>query len=145
MIETNAISAFSRAIFDHRIHFRAGPRVGLEQPDRSSPAGPNNSPTLGAVHDDERMSGVADVANETGKDTSESQHSTGLDRSIRPGVPVPATLLVAQMCDGALLLQGWRSGPSAYVISQDAEPLRHALATAFGSAGHGTTTDQPQS
>lgn len=57
----------------------------------------------------------------------------GLERSIRPGVPVPATLLVAEMRDGALFLQGWRDGPGAYVIAEDAGPLRQALAAAFGN------------
>lgn len=73
--------------------------------------------------------------------TSRPQHRDGLERSIRPGVPIPETLLVAQLCNGALLLQDWRDGVSAYVIPQDAGPLRHALATAFGSAD---TNDQSQ-
>lgn len=82
--------------------------------------------------------------NERGKYPAvEQKRGARLSRSIRPGVPLPDTLLVAQMCDGGLLLQGWRDGPSAYVISQDTGPLRQALATAFGSTGHGTSTDQP--
>jgi len=56
-----------------------------------------------------------------------------IGRSIRPGVPVPATVLVADMGDGALLLQGWRAGPSAYLTAEDAAPLRQVLETAFGS------------
>ncbi|MGH3915829.1 MAG: hypothetical protein ACRDTC_20825 [Pseudonocardiaceae bacterium] len=97
------------------------------------------------------------MANEAGKDTSGlgqggngkrpahgPQPSTGLERSIRPGVPIPATLLIAQMCDGALLLQDWCDGVSAYVIPQDTGPLRHALATAFGSTDHDAINDQPQ-
>ncbi|MGH3904765.1 MAG: hypothetical protein ACRDTE_11325 [Pseudonocardiaceae bacterium] len=47
---------------------------------------------------------------------------------------MPATLLVAEMRDGALFLQGWRDGPAAYVIPEDAGPLRQALAAAFGTA-----------
>lgn len=57
----------------------------------------------------------------------------GLSRSIRPGVPAPATVLIVEMGGGSLLLQGWRDGPSAYVSAEDAEPLRQALATAYGS------------
>ena len=126
----------------------------MRQPGWSSPHRSGHSPVLGAVQYDERISGVADVADETGKDTSElcqgageqcptsgPQHRGGLERSIRPGVPIPETLLVAQLCNGALLLQDWRDGVSAYVIPQDAGPLRHALATAFGNTD---TTDQPQ-
>ena len=56
----------------------------------------------------------------------------GLGRSIRPGAPVPPTVLVADMGGGTLLLQGWRDGPAAYVCAADAGPLRHALAVAFG-------------
>lgn len=57
----------------------------------------------------------------------------GIERSIRPGTAVPPTLLVADMGNGAMLLQGWRVGPSAYVCAADAGPLRRALAAAFGS------------
>lgn len=57
----------------------------------------------------------------------------GVERSIRSGARVPDTLLVAEMRDGALLLQGWRDGPAAYVIPEDAGPLRQALAAAFGT------------
>ncbi len=57
----------------------------------------------------------------------------GLSRSIRPGVPAPETVLIVEMGGGALLLQGWRDGPSAYVSAEDAGPLRQALAAAYGS------------
>ncbi len=58
----------------------------------------------------------------------------GLDRSICPGVPVPATVLVVVMNDGSYLLVGYpQRGPSAYVTAEDAVPLRQALAAAFGS------------
>lgn len=59
---------------------------------------------------------------------------SGFGKSIRPGVPVPATVLVADMGDGALLLQGWRHGPAAYVSVADAVSLRQALAAAFGES-----------
>jgi hypothetical protein len=52
---------------------------------------------------------------------------------IRPGTAVPSTVLVADMGDGALLLQGWQVGLSAYVCAADAGPLREALGVAFGS------------
>lgn len=65
-----------------------------------------------------------------------------IERSIRPGTPVPVTLLVADMGDGALLLQGWRTGPSAYLTPDDALPVRQALAAAFGSDPLGTDPGQ---
>ncbi len=52
---------------------------------------------------------------------------------IRPGAAVPPTVLVAEIGDGALLLQGWQVGPNAHVCAADAGPLREALAAAFGS------------
>lgn len=52
--------------------------------------------------------------------------------SIRPGVPVPATVLVVDMGDGELLVQGWRDGSAAYVSAADGVSLRQALAAAFG-------------
>lgn len=54
-------------------------------------------------------------------------------RSIRPGTAVPPTVLVADMGDGSLLLEGWRDGPSTYLSPTDAVPLRQELARAFGS------------
>jgi len=56
----------------------------------------------------------------------------GVGHSIRPGTPVPATVLVAEMTDGSLLLHGCQDGTNAYLCPQDAGPLRQALAAAFG-------------
>lgn len=63
----------------------------------------------------------------------DNQVQRGVGRSIRPGRPVPATVLIAEMGSGALLLQGWRIGPNAYLTAEDALPLRRALEAAFGS------------
>lgn len=57
---------------------------------------------------------------------------SGIERSIRPGTAVPPTMLVGDMGDGSLLIVGWRDGPSAYLCSADAVPLRRELASAFG-------------
>ena len=79
---------------------------------------------------------VHEADNRAACDTGDrkSQHGqSGIRRSIRPGAPVPVTLLVADMGDGALLLQGWRAGPSAYLTAEDARPLRQVLGDAFGS------------
>ena len=59
--------------------------------------------------------------------------SGGIGYCLCPGVAVPPTLLIAEMGSGALLLQGWQVGPSAYVCAADAGPLREALAAAFGN------------
>ena len=69
-------------------------------------------------------------------DRQPAQH--GIVRSVRPGVTVPATVLVCQM--GALFLHGWRDGPSAYVCADDAALRRQELAAAFGSAPGSDTT-----
>lgn len=83
---------------------------------------------------------MADAVSEAGREpdglrrgAGTPRRTGGLECSIRSAAPMPATLLVAQMCDGAFLLQGWRDGPSAYLIAEDAGPLRQALAAAFGS------------
>lgn len=61
------------------------------------------------------------------------RNGSGIGYCIRPGTAVPPTVLVADMGDGAFLLQGWGVGPNAYVCAADAVPLREALAAAFGS------------
>lgn len=78
----------------------------------------------------EHMSG-SDI--DTGDMNVGGMNVGGIGYCIRPGAPVPPTLLVAEMGDGALLLQGWRAGPSAYVCPADTGPLRVALEVAFGS------------
>lgn len=69
---------------------------------------------------------------ESGIDTG-GMSVNGIGYCIRPGAPVPPTLLVVEMVDSALLLQGWRAGPSAYLCPADTGPLRVALEAAFGS------------
>ncbi|MGH4024162.1 MAG: hypothetical protein ACRDRV_06205 [Pseudonocardiaceae bacterium] len=76
----------------------------------------------------------------TEPDIHHDRGSGGIGYCIRPGAAVPATVLVVDMGDGALLLQGWRMGPSAYVCPTDTGPLRSALAAAFGSTPTDTGT-----
>ena len=71
-----------------------------------------------------------------GRDTDHQRHSTrqpGIEHSIRPGTAVPPTVLIADMYDGGLFLQGWREGPNTYLTSSDAISLRRELAAAFGT------------
>lgn len=63
-------------------------------------------------------------------------------RSIRPGTAVPPTLLVADMGDGSLFLQGSQDGPTVYLSPSDAVSLRRELAAAFGSADLTPSDDQ---
>ncbi|MGH4006598.1 MAG: hypothetical protein ACRDTH_00235 [Pseudonocardiaceae bacterium] len=76
----------------------------------------------------------------TDQDADDPRRGDGQDhqqrnirRSIRPGTAVPPTVLVADMGDGSLLLEGWRDGPSAYLSPAEAVPLRRELARTFGS------------
>lgn len=73
---------------------------------------------------------------------SGGQTSTGIGCSIRPGTAVPHSVLVSDMVDGSLLLEGWRNGPSAYLSPADAMPLRRQLAAAFGSSRRTSNGDQ---
>lgn len=66
-------------------------------------------------------------------DGNGKQASSGTGRSIRPGMAVPSRVLVSDMGDGSLLIEGWRDGPSAYLSPADALPFRRQLAVAFGS------------
>lgn len=76
--------------------------------------------------------------------TNDSRHGDGpdqrarwgIERSIRPGSPVPPTVLVAEMGDGALLLQGWRIGPSAI------SPLKTRCRCAKHESPHSAATRQ---
>lgn len=64
---------------------------------------------------------------------SDTNGMGGLGCSIRPGAPAPETVLVVVMNDSSYLLVGYpQGGPSAYVTTKDAAPLRQVLAAAFG-------------
>lgn len=63
----------------------------------------------------------------------QTQAPSDTGRSIRPGTAVPRSVLVSDMGDGSLLLEGWRDGPNAYLSPADAVPFKRQLAAAFGS------------
>jgi hypothetical protein len=77
-------------------------------------------------HNDAR---VERDANDRGGD----QPQLGTGRSIRPRPVVPFTVLVADLCDGGLFLQGWLDSASAGLHPPDTVPLTQALAPASGS------------
>lgn len=89
--------------------------------------------------DDNRDNTKNNIENDSGVEHGDGERGRrrGLHRSIRPGVPVPTTVLVAEMGDGAMFLQGWQYGSCAYLIAEDTGPLRNALATAFGVGNTG--------
>jgi hypothetical protein len=76
-----------------------------------------------------------------GDDQDQQQLSIG--GSIRRGTAVPPAVLVADMSDGFLRLQGRDEGPSVYLTPPELEPLKRKPAAAFGSielalrGGHG--------
>ncbi len=70
------------------------------------------------------------------------QAPSGAGRSIRPGTAVPSRVLVSDMGDSSLLLEGWREGPRAYLSPADALPLRRQLTVAFGSPQRTPSTSQ---
>lgn len=59
---------------------------------------------------------------------------TGHDRhNIQPCTTVPPTVLVTELDNGRLILQGRPDGPRMYLSPADAVPLRRELAVAFRS------------
>jgi hypothetical protein len=56
----------------------------------------------------------------------------GISRTIRPRTAVPFTVLVTELDNGALILQGRSDGPRVYLGQADALPLRRELAAAYG-------------
>lgn len=81
---------------------------------------------------DEQVSQGFEWFRRSGESSGEHAASS-VERSIRPGTAVPSTVLVSDMGDGSLLLEGWREGPSAYLSPADALPLRRELVRAFES------------
>jgi hypothetical protein len=59
---------------------------------------------------------------------------SGAGRSIRPSTTVPPTVLMTELDNGALILQGRPDGPRVRMSLADAMPLRRELAAAFGRA-----------
>jgi hypothetical protein len=89
------------------------------------------------VQQDDGLAGRDIDHQRQGDDQGQEQHA--IDGSIRPGTAVPPTLFLADMCDGGLVLHGWRDGPTAYLSPSDAIPLRRELAAAFGSTEPGAS------
>lgn len=56
----------------------------------------------------------------------------GISRTIRPRTAMAPTVLVTELDNGALILQGRPDGPRVYLSRVDAVPFRRELAAAFG-------------
>ncbi|MGH3696550.1 MAG: hypothetical protein ACRDRX_21590 [Pseudonocardiaceae bacterium] len=84
------------------------------------------------------------VANDVHHGDHQRQGQRGIGRSVRPGTALPDTVLITHLCDGGLLLHGWRGGPSAYLSPSDAPALRRELAAAFGSRESARRGDQDE-
>jgi hypothetical protein len=69
------------------------------------------------------------------RDTDRQCHGDGQDQqrqpAIRPEMSMPPTVLVTELDDGTLILQGRPDGPRTHLSPDDAVPLRRELARAF--------------
>lgn len=80
--------------------------------------------------------------NRAGQDTEDHCHGDGHDQlgvagTTGSGMAVPPTVLVTEMDNGILFLQGRPDGPRVSLTPDQALALRQELATAFRSAGRG--------
>ncbi len=69
----------------------------------------------------------------------ESQALPNTGRGIRPTTTVPPTVLMTELDNGTLILQGRPDGPRVSLNPADTMPLRYELARAFGSTAAFTT------
>lgn len=108
------------------------------------------APVLGAVREDER-GGVKHVGHgndRPARDTEGFRHGDGggdksqfgLPRSVRPGVPVPVTVLVAVMTDNGYLVGYPLAEPAAFIAVDDAHQMQKVPITAFGLLGKTPTS-----
>lgn len=128
----------------HTLNSSPSPRAGLSAPAGATssnrrtwpPIAPaRRSPVLGAIQLERLVDGLksnvqhegdrADQDADTPRrgDGRDQQHH-GIGRSIPAGYSRAATVLVSDMGDESVLLEGWRDGPSSYLRPTDAAPLR---------------------
>jgi hypothetical protein len=81
-------------------------------------------------------------------DTDDERHGDRQDQqpdiriSIRPKMAVPPTVLVTELENGTLILQGRPDGPRLSLKPDEAVPLRRALARAFGGSDLASSNGQ---
>jgi hypothetical protein len=81
----------------------------------------------------------------TDHDTAHQGHGNGEvghPHDAQRGITVPPTVLVTELDDGALVVQGRPDGPRAYLNSADAAPLKRELAATFQPTKLRLCTDQ---
>lgn len=61
----------------------------------------------------------------------QDHQALGIRRDVRLGTAMPPTVLVTQLDNGVLVLQGRPDGPRVRLTPADALPLRRELAVAF--------------
>jgi hypothetical protein len=100
------------------------------------------SPVLGAIHENARQTGLEQVQHRDDRadhDANDEHHSDeqnqqlGSRIDIPTEMPMPPTVLVTELHNGTLILQGRPDGPRVWLEPDEALPLRRALARAFGS------------
>lgn len=67
--------------------------------------------------------------------------SSRIGQGVRPATTVPPTVLMTELDDGMLMLQGRPDGPRVWLKPAEAIPLRYERARAFGSSAAFTTSN----
>lgn len=92
-------------------------------------------------YEDNRAGQHTDEACQGNDQADRSPRGTGL--SIRPATTVPPTVLMTELDNGTLILQGRPDGPRVWLEPAEARPLRYELVRAFnGSAAFTTRNDE---
>lgn len=77
-----------------------------------------------------------------GDGTDHNHDQLGVGGTTGSGMAVPPTVLVTEVDNGALIVQGRPDGPRMHLTPGQAVALRGELATAFGCAGRGLGDSQ---
>lgn len=79
-------------------------------------------------------------SNRASRDTDEQGHGNGqadqqqpaIEHGIQPSTTVPPTVLITELDNGTLIVQGRPDGPRVWLNPDDAVPLQRELAVVFG-------------
>jgi hypothetical protein len=91
---------------------------------------------------------VQHESNCASRDTDEQGHGNGqadqqaaTEHRIRPGTTMPSTVLITELDNGTLILQGRPDGPRVWLSPDEAVPLKRELVAAFGRTALTATGD----